>query len=182
VFHVDRGQVVFYGEDEINPSMDLALSSVINGTTIRILLQGTARRPELALTSEPEMTEGDIMSVLLFGRPLDELNSDQANLVQRRAADIATAFGMAQLEARIARQLGVDMVSIQRGSGEERRSSLVIGKYISRRALLKYEQALEEWGSFFINLEYFLTQRVKVETLIGRQSQSAIEVNWTKEY
>ena len=105
-----------------------------------------------------------------------------AQLNERRAADIATAFGMAQLEARIARQLGVDMVSIQRGSGEERRSSLVIGKYISRRALLKYEQALEEWGSFFINLEYFLTQQVKVETLIGRQSQSALEVNWTKEY
>lgn len=182
VFDLERGHVTFYGDDEMNPSLDLALSSRIEATEVRILLQGTVRKPQLILASEPEMNEGDIMSLVLFGRPLDELNTDQANLVQRRAADIAAAFGTAQLEARIARQLGVDVVSIQRAKGEDRRRSLVLGKYVSRRALLKYEQALEEWGSFFVNLEYFLTEQVKVETLIGRQSQSALEVNWTRDY
>ncbi len=181
-FDVDRGQAVFYGDDEVNPSLDLVLSSNVEGTLVRILVQGTVQKPEILLTSEPEMTEGDIMSTLLFGRPLDELNSDQAALVQRRASDIAAAFGAAQMEARIARQLGVDMVSIQWGSGPERRRSVTFGKYISRRVLLRYEQALEEWGSFFVNLEYFLTQSFRLETLMGRQSQSAIGVNWTKDY
>jgi translocation and assembly module TamB len=182
VFRVDRGQVVFYGDDEVNPALDLQLSAQVEGSLIRVSVGGTVQKPELALTSEPEMTEGDIMSILLFGRPLDELNTDQANLVQRRAGDIAAAFGMSKLEMKIARQLGVDMVSIQPGSGEDPRRALILGKYISRRVLLKYEQALEEWGSFFVNLEYFMTRRVKVETLIGRQSESAIEVNWSTEY
>jgi len=181
-FTVERGQVVFYGEDETDPSLDLVLSCRVENTIVRVLLRGTARKPELLLTSDPEMTEGDIMSVLLFGEPLDHLNSDQVDLVQRRSMDVAAALGAAQLETRLARQLGVDMLTIGRGGREGGRRSLVLGKYISRRVLLKYEQALEEWGSFFINLEYFLTQRVRLETLIGSQSQSGLEVNWTTDY
>ena len=59
---------------------------------------------------------------------------------------------------------------------------MVIGKYISPRVLLKYEQVLEDRTRFFVNLEYFLTRHFKVETLIGHQSQSAVELNWTKDY
>jgi len=182
IFHVERGQVIFYGGDEINPSLDLALSTNIEGTTIRVLLSGTALEPKLNLTSEPEFSEGDIMSLLVFGRTMDELDNEQMNLLGRRAADIAAAFGAAQLETKLSQQLGVDLVTIGRGSGEEGGTSLTIGKYLSPKVLLKYEQALKDRARFFVNLEYFLTRHFKIETLIGHQSQSAIEFNWTSEY
>jgi autotransporter translocation and assembly factor TamB len=181
-FHVDRGSVVFYGGDEIDPSMDLVLSTNVEGTTIRILLGGTTHEPELNLTSEPEFPEGDIMSLLVFGRTMDELDNEQMNLLGRRAADMAAAFGAAQLETRLSQQLGVDLVTIGRSSGQEGGTSLVIGKYLSPKVLLKYEQALEERARFFVNLEYFLSRHFKIETLIGHQSQSAVEFNWTREY
>jgi len=181
-FFVERGTVIFYGEDEIDPSLDLLLTTHVESMLIRILFQGTAKKPEITLQSEPEMTEGDIMSVLLFGRTLDELSSDQTGFLQKRAADVAASLGTSQLEARLSRQLGVDMVTIGKGKGGNGKTSLIVGKYLSRNVLLKYEQALEESSVFFINLEYFLTRHLKLETLIGRQSQSALEVNWSKDY
>ncbi|NIO29745.1 MAG: hypothetical protein GTO29_14460 [Candidatus Latescibacteria bacterium] len=181
-FQMERGSVVFYGEDEVNPSLNIAMSSNVEGTLIRVAFRGTLQKPELVLTSEPEMTEGDIMSVLLFGKSLEELDHDQMNLLQRRASDIVTSFGLAQLESRLSRQLGVDMVSFRKGSRDDKRTSVIIGKYISRRALLKYEQVLEEQASFFVNLEYFLTRNFKIETLLGKQNQSGIEFDWSKEY
>jgi hypothetical protein len=33
-----------------------------------------------------------------------------------------------------------------------------------------------------VNLEYLLTQHFRLETLIGHESQSAVELNWTKEH
>jgi hypothetical protein len=182
IFHVERGQVIFYGGDEINPSLDLALSTNIEGTIVRVLLSGTALEPKLDLTSEPEFSEGDIMSLLVFGRTMDELDNEQMNLLGRRAADIAAAFGAAQLETRLSQQLGVDLVSIGQGTGEEAGTSLTIGKYLSPKVLLKYEQALKDRARFFVNLEYFLTRHFKIETLIGHQNQSAIELNWTSDY
>jgi autotransporter translocation and assembly factor TamB len=91
-------------------------------------------------------------------------------------------FGTARLEAKLSQQLGVDMFSIRKGQGQAAGSSLVIGKYLSRRALLKYEQALAELSAFFINLEYFLSRSIKLETMISRQYQSGIELNWSREY
>lgn len=181
LFQLDRGEVVFYGEEEINPSLDVELSAMVDETLIHITVRGTVKELDLQFASEPEMTEGDIMSLLLLGRKLDELNDDQFDLLQRRATDLLSAFGTTRLAGRLSRQLGVDMVQIRSGREGQNGRALIIGKYLSRRLLVKYEQLLEE-ATFLINLEYFLTRRLKVETLYGRSDQSGIELDWTKEY
>lgn len=182
VFQIETGRVTFYGGEEIDPSLDLILATRVEGATVRVLFTGTSQNPEIGFSSEPEMEEGDIIAFMLFGRPLDELDSDQMNLLQRRAADFAASYGTAQLEARLSRQLGVDMVTIRRGQSGNGASALVLGKYLSRRALLRYEQSLETTALFFVNLEYFLNRHLKIETMIGSRNQSGIEFNWTTEY
>jgi translocation and assembly module TamB len=180
IFRIEKGEVVFYGGDEIDPSVDLLLSARVGDVVIRILFTGTAQQPVLELTSDPEMTEGDIMAYLLFGRPLEELSSNQSEFLQSRAVDVAASYPLAKLEERLARSLGVDMMSIRRAEGTDSQSALVVGKYLTRRALFKYEQALESATSFFINLEYMLSRHFKLETLIGTQGKSGIEIGWSK--
>ncbi len=181
-FLVETGEVTFYGENELNPTLNLTLTTRVQALLIRVVFQGTLQKPVLQLTSDPEMSEGDIMSYLLFGTPLAQLDNEQMGLIQRRATDIVAAYGTAQLEARLSRELGVDMVSIQPTRGTEGGSSLVIGKYLSRRALVKYEQALEDRTHFYLNLEYFLSRHLKLETLYGQQSQSGLQLSWSQEY
>ncbi|NNF06161.1 MAG: hypothetical protein HKN21_05320, partial [Candidatus Eisenbacteria bacterium] len=123
-----------------------------------------------------------IMSLLLFGRSLDELDSDQVTLLQNRTREMAAALAASKLEAGLSRQLGVDMVTIRQGQGPSDQSSVVVGKYLSRRALLKYEQVIESGMGFMINLEYTLLRQLKLETLVGSENQSAVELNWSTEY
>ena len=181
-FTVERGGVDFDGEDVLDPALDFALTTRLDGADYDIAFGGTLQRPTLTLSSEPELPEGDIMAVLLFGRPLDELSGDQENVVRDRATDLVTAFGTAQLEARLARQLKVDMVTLRRGGGAEGADALVIGKYLHQKVLLKYEQVLDEWAAFVVNLEYFLSRRFKLETMISRQAQSAATLDWSLDY
>jgi len=181
-FQVERGAVDFDGDDVLDPALDIALTTRLDGALYRIAFGGTLQRPTLRLTSEPELPEGDIMSMLLFGRPLDELSGDQEGVVRDRATDLVSAFGTAQLEARLAQQLKVDMVTLRRGGAQDGGDALIIGKYIHQKVLLKYEQVLDEWSTFFVNLEYFLSRRLKLETMISRQSQSAAAINWSVEY
>ena len=126
------------------------------------------------------MSEGDIMSFLVFGKRMEELNSDQVGLVQQRAAQTAATFGT-QLASRLSRQMHVDLITLSRGEATGR-STLTLGKYVTRRALLKYEQSLEERAAFLVDLEYFLTRTLRLETFIGQQQQSGLEVNWTRDY
>ena len=182
IFDVEKGTVIFYGQDELNPTLDLALSAKIQDVTVRVLLTGTAQKPELNLTSEPEMEEGDIMSYLLFGKTLDELDQAQMGLVETRALDLARGFAVAKLQEALSRQLGVDLVRFRQEEGESGGSFLVIGKYLSRRALVKYEHELERGRDLGINLEYWLTRSFKLETHVSPSMDSGAEVSWSREY
>lgn len=176
-FQVDRGDVFFYGGDEINPSLDLRLKSEIDNLTFWVAVTGTALEPKLKLSSEPEaLSEGDIMCYLVFGQRCDELDSGQGDLVGRMAAGYASA----ELTQALSGELGVDMVSINVGDSQSS-ASVTVGKYLSTKLLLKYEQALDNTRDFFLNLEYSLTRNIKFTTLAGSR-QSGAEIRWSVEY
>ena len=120
------------------------------------------------------------MSFLVFGKRMGDLNADQVGLVEQRAAETAATFGT-QLASRLSRQMGVDLITLSHGKAAGQ-STLTIGKYVTRRALLKYEQSLENRAAFLIDLEYFLTRTLRLETFIGQQQPSGLEVNWTRDY
>ncbi|MCA9728618.1 MAG: translocation/assembly module TamB [Candidatus Eisenbacteria bacterium] len=181
VFEVEQGTVQFYGEDELNPVLDLSLTTRVEGILFRVSLYGTVREPELVLSSEPPMADGDILSYLVLGRSMEDLDQNQVGLLKTRATDIAAVFGTSQIQSELEKRLGFDLVSIRQSSGPDQGSALVLGKYLSPRILLKYEQGLDTGSSFFFNLEYLLTRSLRLETLAGEQ-QSGVEVNWTRDY
>ena len=180
-FTLERGKVQFYGEDEINPGLDIRLTAKVSSTNVYVSMSGTLTEPKLELTSSPSMSEGDIMSLLVMGKTSDDLNGDQAQLVAQRAAAVAATYGAAELQKKMAGPLGVDMISLNPGGGPEGENSLVVGKYLSPRALLKYEQALDSAAGFFVTLEYTLTQTITLQTIAGTW-QSGAEISWSKDY
>jgi len=61
-----KGKILFLG-DPYNPAFDLEGDSVVGGTRIHILYKGTYLKPELRLTSEPPMSEEDLLVMLFTG-------------------------------------------------------------------------------------------------------------------
>ena len=75
-FRVTRGTVRFFGTPDFNPEMDIVAENTVRpvrGTplTVRALIGGTLRYPRLALESDaqPPLSQTEIVSFLVFGRP-----------------------------------------------------------------------------------------------------------------
>ena len=151
---------------------------------VRVLvhLTGRASAPELALSSEPPMEEADIMSYLFFGRASSDLDREQSGFLQTQAAAALQMFAIPGLESALGWRLGLDLVQLRQREGDEEQLSLVVGKYLSPRVLLSYDQGLASGTDFVVNLEYWLTRHLRLETQSSRQSQSAIEMNWARDY
>ncbi len=65
---------------------------------ITIQLGATLEHPQVNLKSEPPLPESDLVSVLLYGRKLDELNSaESSSVVNTRSAIADRALGLASL-------------------------------------------------------------------------------------
>ena len=191
VFKVERGEARFNGAVPPDPALDLKLEANVSGTLVRIQVSGQASDPVIELSSEPDYQEQDIMAVLLFGRPLSELDNDQRGGVngensagqelRQNLAGLAMAFGTAGLQNSVSSSLGVDMVEV--GSGSAGDSTLMVGKFINPKLMLKYHHSLEKSGTYFLTMEYALTRIFKVVTTYGQgEEDSGLELKWTRRY
>ena len=191
VFNVDRGEIRFTGDVPADPDLDMVLVAEVSGTLIRIEVVGTASSPQIVMSSEPEYEQQDIMAVLLFGRPMSELDNDQRGGVQggndagqqlrQNLAGLAMVFGTAGLQNSVSNTLGVDMVEV--GSDSSGESTLMVGKFINPRLMLKYNQSLEKSGTYFLTMEYTLSRIFKLVSTYGQgEEDSGLELQWARRY
>jgi translocation and assembly module TamB len=184
-FRIERGDINFFGRPETDPELDLHLEARVSNVDYRILVTGPAKRPVLRLYSDPDMSEADIVASLLFGKPVNDLDSSQEDVMKDRMAQVLASYSATQLSNEFGSSLGIDMISFGQTESAGRRSkdssSLVIGKYLSPRVLLKYEQMYAREVSYFLRVEYIINRAFKLETSYG-QLASGVDVLWSTDY
>ena len=182
-FRIEMGEVIFYGDEvKMNPDLDLNLTVTVSGILYRIKLTGPAQSPRLRLRSEPEMTEADIISGLLFGKPMADLDSSEESLMRERTMAILASFGAVALQDELSRELGVDLVSYGHSTSDREKSSLTVGKFLSPKVMVKYEQVLDAESAFYVHLDYSLHRNIDVQTTVSQGGRSGISLMWAKDY
>lgn len=180
-FEVRSGSLAWFGDEVLAPELDLELATRVEDTEVTLRLTGNLERPLLSMTSEPALEEGEIMALLLFRRPGRELDSQQQDLLQRQATRLAADFGMEALQARVSRHLGLDQLRLDT-SGEEGPGTLLVGKYLGPRVLVRYEQSLSQQDLYRLNVEYVLSRHLRLDTVTGGRGRSGLSLAWRRSW
>jgi translocation and assembly module TamB len=180
-FPIKSGRVMFFGDDETNPSLDLVMGRKYDDVSVEIVVLGTAKEPVIEFRSEPQLTEDEILSYVLFGRGTSQLDETQTQKYDERVVALASLL-TTNLGNGIREQTGVDMIGLEQSADTADRASLVVGKYLSPRVLLKYVQDLERGQGYAVNVEYWLTGGLRLMTSTSRYNQSGMELNWSHDY
>jgi autotransporter translocation and assembly factor TamB len=129
------------------------------------------------------MSESDIISMLLFGQQLYQLDGGQEDLLQTRTNEILASYGAAQLQDQVGSQMGIDVISYGQGTDKDSTAgSLTVGKYLSPKVLMKYEKVLDKDSAYYVHLDYTIDRNFKLETIYGQSGNSGIAVKWGKDY
>jgi translocation and assembly module TamB len=130
-FQVQSGRITFFGTADFNPSIDVsALYRVKQARRADIDVQARIvgpfyPQPSLELSSDDNLiSQTDLVSYLVTGRPSSELNTASTQAYQA-AADVLLPSGGAWLSRTLRDQLGgwVDLLQIQTGSGDTRETN-----------------------------------------------------------
>ncbi|RXZ38008.1 hypothetical protein D9O50_00135 [Oxalobacteraceae bacterium CAVE-383] len=136
---IERGIINFQGPID-NPNINLLAMRRNQDVPAGVEVTGNANSPRVRLVSEPNLSEEEKLSWIMFGQ------GSSSGLGQRSASNEALAFLGNLGGKRIARGIGLDQFSI--GSSESGISSVAgdqfvnLGKAISQRFMLGYEQSL----------------------------------------
>jgi hypothetical protein len=183
-FKLTEGALFFSGIPNEMPFLNLAGSMDVKDITIVARLKGPLNNPQITLHSTPPLAMGTIMSYLLFGQDMSEINSFQALQLANSLSSLA-GEGPDVLEA-TRRSLGVDRLQIltvpsPTEDGEDT-IAVQVGKYVTEDVLVSFSQGAEDAStniSIAVELKGGLSFVLESQ---AAQEQGKFTLKWSRNY
>ena len=174
------GRVSFNGaglKTKIDPTLDFTAQTTIGDTTAIMHITGLADAPLFDFTSSPAKPQDEIMALLLFGAPTQQLTPLQLVQVGVALASVSGVGGGDSLNplVKIQRSLGLDRLTVGAANptnqaGTESGASIGAGRYISKRVYIEAKQSTA--GSSQLEADVDLTKHLKLQTKLGNGTAS----------
>ncbi len=113
-FTIERdGTLRFTGDNSTDPLLSISATRTVSGVLIRAGLHGQVSAPELELTSTPSLDQSDILALLIFNQPVNELAVAQRNEIALQAATLASGFVVSPAVSAVGEALGLDFLELE---------------------------------------------------------------------
>lgn len=168
---IKRGRLIYDDTTLDNPGLDIQAERKINEITVGVYVRGVLRDPRLQFYSDPTMSQSQIVSYLVVGKPLDELQSGEASTVRSATNSIALQGG-GYLAAQLGRRVGLEEVGVETDTNNQQ--SFVLGKFLSPRLFVSYGISLTE-AINTLKLRYTLSDHWLLKTEAGEAKSADVE-------
>ena len=185
-FKVEEGIVTFTGSTPPDPNLDVTAVHRSRYGDITVVVGGRASTPELRFESTEYDDEADILSILLFGAPMDELRPGSST-DQGDELGILAAMGFARANQVLAKLFGhsaVDMINLETNPAGPGSFGIEVGKSISDRVFLitryRFGGVQDEENVFEAQLEIQITRSLYIEMRYGDAGNGGLELFWKR--
>ena len=166
------------------PFLNLAGRMDVRDVLITARLKGPLDNPQITLQSAPPLPMGTIMSYLLFGSDMSEINSFQALQLANSLSSLA-GEGPDVLET-TRRSLGVDRLRIlnlpSQVEGGEDTIAVQVGKYVAEGVIVSYSQGADYTsGDISIEVEIDGGLSLQLESDQAHE-QGKFTLRWSRNY
>lgn len=162
-FDIQRGSQLQWSGLPSNPSLDVEAQRVISGVTASVVLRGTLEKPEIGLSSDPPLDQGDVLSLIVFNQAMNQLPSEDRVSLAARASVIAVGAIATPLADSVARALDLDLFEI-RPSETARGASIVMGRQINENLFVGFSQEFGVNEVSRVQFEYRLNEFLRIVT------------------
>jgi translocation and assembly module TamB len=173
--------VTFTGEEEINPFLDVTVTYTVSEYTVSIYASGKVKQPKLTLTSTPELSQEEIVSLLVTGKTTDRLSSAERGALSGQAGQIVGGIAVDELGKALGNPLGLDTVEVE--TGEKLGTGKIgVGRYVTQDLFMTYEREVGGQGSNRVGAEYSINRHLKLKGSSSDTGEFAFDLLWRLDY
>lgn len=171
---IDRGVLNFSGPLD-NPGLNIVAMRKKQAVEAGVSVTGTALSPQVKLVSNPPVPDSEKISWLVLGHGLEGSSQGELGLMSAAAAALLATGESVTLQSQIAQSAGLDEFGLS-GTGTLAGTAVTMGKRLSSRAYLSYEQSVMG-ASNLVKINYLLTEQWSVRTQSG--TDNAVDLFYT---
>ena len=183
-FDMTRGVVAFDRLSVNDPILDMrAERETRSGVDAKIVVAGRAKAPKITLESSPTLPPEDIMALILFDKPANELSAIESLQVAEGLAELGGIgpFGGNGVTGAARRALGLDLLNFDIDQTDSAASTLTVGKYVADGLFVSATQdARGQNGS--VRIEYEIDDSFTVETELRQDGDQTVSANWKRDF
>jgi translocation and assembly module TamB len=192
-FTTRRGHIELFGKRFVlqngevrfnNDGVILRIPAVYTTSDIEIRaeLYGTADEPKLKLTSIPSRPEDEILALLIFGKPIDQITAFEAIRLAAAVRSLSSGGGFDPVDS--ARQmLGVDALTIDNSTSETGSGvSVGVGKYLSEKVYLELKRTPNPTQPWQGSVQVELTPKLTLQSGTSEDGGGGAELFWKRDY
>ncbi len=183
-FNLTSGGIGFDSFAPNDPTIDLrAERETREGVTIAVVVSGRSSELKVALESTPSLANEEIMALILFDKPADQLSAFESLQVADALTQLGGVgvFGGKGVAGAARDALGLDLLNLDIDETDSSASLLTVGKYVTDGLFVSASQnARGENGS--LRIEYEIGSSFSVETELRQDGDQTISANWKKDF
>jgi translocation and assembly module TamB len=164
-------QIRFQGTRPIDPTLQVDAQRLISGVTAIVNIRGTARQPQVRLSSRPPLDEADVLSLILFNQPINQLGEGERVNLAERAGSLAVGYLASPLANSIARALDLDIFEIRTTGGENGQPTIAVGQQFGSRLFVSFQQEFGSEDFSQLSLEYRISEVLRLVSTVTQGSQ-----------
>jgi translocation and assembly module TamB len=168
---IQHGRLLFAGPLD-NPALDIQATRTVGDVTAGLEVTGNANSPQTRLFSDPAMSDAEIMSYLVTGKPLSASSTSKDS--QALAAAAASLGANNPISQELSQKVGID-VGVESGASDED-TAVTVGKQLSSRLYVDYVYGLFN-ETAAIQFIYKLTDHFSLTGQSG--TQQAIDLKFS---
>ena len=182
-FAIEDAKIIETGGELEDPELEVKARFENPQANVTITISGTARDPQLQLSSSPAMDEDSIAFFLATGRIQGRATQSGGGVdLSGAATSVLGSLLFGEVRKELANVLPVDVLTIETGSQGVSEAS--IGKYIGDRIFIGYRQRLvpaQNENTEEGRIEYEISRSVSAEATVGDRN-SDLSVLYTKDF
>ncbi len=170
----ERGTVTLSTDPE-DIRLNLTATREDPALTATIRVTGTAARPQIALTSTPELPQDEILSQVLFGRSASQLSAFEAAQLAASVGALAGGGGF-DVIGNLRELAGLDRLSF---GGEASSLTVAGGRYITDDVYLEIIGGGEEGA--VVNVEWQVRRNLTISSEFGGEGGASLSIRWRRQ-
>jgi translocation and assembly module TamB len=170
-FTILPGEILFGGE-MLNPYLNIKAQYKNNPYTIHIDIAGTLDSPLINFSSDPYLSQSDILSMLLFSSTTDSLFEGSSSSSNQALSMLGNTFAK-----EIVKNFGLTLDKLVISTNEEGGLGIEIGKKISKKVTVIYINDIVQ----SIKVRYQHSERFETDLMISPES-SGIDFIYKSEH
>lgn len=156
-----KGIVGFDGGSLADPSLNFIANTTSDNITATLAIGGTANKPNIILSSSPELPQDEILARLLFSRSAASLSTMEMIQIGSAIASLSgTTSGISDPLESVRKSLSLDRLSV--GGAD---NALEAGRYVMPGVYVGAKQGLSSSPQATVQID--LTKALKLEATVG---------------